>query len=346
MNEPVTETALTAAKIDKLSKEMVYTPFGADAEIVLSIALVRNTLAVKTKKGCLPSDTDCIKYMLMAKSRALNPFEGDCFLIGYDTQDGPQFSIITAHQAFMKRAEQHKDYDGMESGVVVRDKNSKAILELQTDFLLPEHELIGGWAKVHHKTKRFPTYRKVNLTTFKKSFGCWVNNSAGMIVKCAEADALRSAFPTKLGGMYLREELEAQPAADTPAPTAPSAPPPMFNMPEPQKTLPAAAAPSAQFQQAEPEEEPQPEPEESDEVPGLEPAVLPSQGKTFEQLVALIHQRLKEDDVTNDQLVAYCKIEKLCGNKVESFEQMADSKLRTVVDTWPTILPGIKEIVV
>jgi FtsZ-interacting cell division protein ZipA len=27
-----------------------------------------------------------------------------------------------------------------------------------------------------------------------------------MIVKCAEADALRSSFPTKLGGLYLKEE--------------------------------------------------------------------------------------------------------------------------------------------
>ena len=30
-----------------------------------------------------------------------------------------------------------------------------------------------------------------------------------MIVKCAEADALRSSFPTMLGGLYLKEEIES-----------------------------------------------------------------------------------------------------------------------------------------
>jgi hypothetical protein len=29
-----------------------------------------------------------------------------------------------------------------------------------------------------------------------------------MIVKCAEADALRSSFPTMLGGLYMREEVD------------------------------------------------------------------------------------------------------------------------------------------
>ncbi len=49
--------------------------------------------------------------------------------------------------------------------------------------------------------------RKVRLDRFYKPFGVWLDDAAGMICKCAEADALRSSFPTMLGGLYMREEL-------------------------------------------------------------------------------------------------------------------------------------------
>ena len=52
--------------------------------------------------------------------------------------------------------------------------------------------------------------REAFLHAGGKSFGyipCLNDDPAGMIVKCAEADALRSAFPTMLGGCYTEEEM-------------------------------------------------------------------------------------------------------------------------------------------
>ncbi len=49
--------------------------------------------------------------------------------------------------------------------------------------------------------------KRLKLATFAKSTPIWQANPGGMITKCAEADALRSSFPTSLGGMYLREEM-------------------------------------------------------------------------------------------------------------------------------------------
>lgn len=192
--------------------EMEYTPFGAEDPIKLSVQIIQKFIAVPTKSGATCSDADAIKFMMMCRSRRLNPFEGDAFLIGFDGHDGPKFTLITAHQAFLKRAEVHPEYDGMESGVLVRNKDGQ-LQELQGDFSDEGQAVVGGWARVHFKNRKHPMYKKVKLSTFQQGYGRWKIDPAGMIVKCAEADALRSSFPTMMGGMYLREEVELLPSA-------------------------------------------------------------------------------------------------------------------------------------
>ncbi len=190
---------------------MEFVPFGSEDKIRLSINMVRHLIAVPSKSGALPTDNECTKFLMMCSARRLNPFEQDAFLIGYDTKDGPKFSMITAHQAFLKRAELNKEYNGMESGVMVM--RNEILMELPGDFMLPSDILVGGWSKVHFKTRQFPMHKRTNLSTFNKGVSQWAANPAGMIVKCSEADALRSAFPTMLGGLYVREEINTESAA-------------------------------------------------------------------------------------------------------------------------------------
>lgn len=221
------QTAMTKPVESKFTE---FVPFGSQDKIKLSIEMVKNLIAVKTKSGKTCSDTDAIKFIAMCSARRLNPFEGDSFLIGYDGKDGPAFSLITAHQAFLKRAELHPEYNGMKSGVIV--KRDDAVLDLEGDFYLEGDVILGGWATVHFKTREHPMHKRVRLQRFKKSWGLWVEDPAGMIVKCAEADALRSSFPTMLGGLYLREESQlpteskvTKPIFSTPAPHGLQAPP-------------------------------------------------------------------------------------------------------------------------
>jgi len=186
---------------------MEFVPFGAADKIKLSVAIVQNIIAVPTKSGKTCSERDAMKFMMLCQAQRLNPFAGDSFLVGYDGQNGPTFSLITAHQAFLKRAESSPDYDGMTSGILVN--NDGTIEEREGDFHLPDEDVVGGWAKVFNKKRSHPTYRKIRMARFNKGFAQWKEDPAGMIVKCAEADALRSTFPTLLGGLYLREEKEA-----------------------------------------------------------------------------------------------------------------------------------------
>lgn len=184
-----------------------YIPFGADQAIKLSVKIVQNMLCKPTRSGAIVDETQAMRFIMMCKARKLNPFEGDAFLVGYDTKDGPDFSIITAHQAFLKRAEIHPEYDGMESGVIVLSKDGKDLIDREGDFFLEGETLLGGWAIVFFKNRKHPTKRRLKLSARQKNTSIWSNDAAGMIVKCAEADALRSSFPTLLGSLYVQEEL-------------------------------------------------------------------------------------------------------------------------------------------
>jgi phage recombination protein Bet len=195
----------TEAKTETKLEIVEFVPFGTKDKVRLSIEIVKRLIAVKTRSGKNCSDEDAIRFMMMCQARKLNPFEGDAFLIGYDSQTGiPSFSLITAHQAFLKRAELHPEFDGMESGtIVLRDSN---ITELLGDWHMPNDKILGGWATVYFKGRSHPMKKRLRLERFNKNYGIWKDDPAGMIVKCAEADALRSSFPTMLGGMYTAEE--------------------------------------------------------------------------------------------------------------------------------------------
>ncbi len=193
-----------ADKENKETRLIEFVPFGAKEKISLSIELVKRLIAVKTKSGKTCTNEDAFKFMLMCQARKLNPFEGDAYLIGYDSQSGPTFSLITAHQAFLKRAELHPEFDGMESGTIVMRQGN--VVDLVGDWHMQNDNILGGWATVFFKNRKHAMTKRVRLSRFNKNYGIWRDDPAGMIVKCAEADALRSSFPTMLGGMFISEE--------------------------------------------------------------------------------------------------------------------------------------------
>jgi phage recombination protein Bet len=188
-----------------LDKAIEYTPFLSEQAIMLTPRMVIRFMCKPTKSGKRATMEQALHFCMLCKARGLNPWEGDAFIVGYDTKDGPEFSLLTAHQAFLKRAEVHPEYDGMQSGVIVQ--RGAEVLEMEGDFFLDGDVLLGGWARVLFKNRSTPVYKRLKLSTFNKGFGRWNVDPAGMIVKCAEADGLRSAFPNSLGGMYLEDEM-------------------------------------------------------------------------------------------------------------------------------------------
>ena len=190
-------------------KAVTYVPIGEKEALTLTIGQVQKILCVKTKSGKIAGPDDIIKFMMLCKASGLNPWVNDAYLVGYDTQDGPKYQLITAHQALLKRAELSSEFDGIESGVCVTMKDG-TLQERQGDLVLPGETLVGVWARVHRRDRKIPSYDSLSLKTFSTGKSRWSADPSGMIVKCAEASALRKAFPSTLAQMYCKEEMDRQ----------------------------------------------------------------------------------------------------------------------------------------
>jgi phage recombination protein Bet len=191
-----------------------FVAFGGTDRVKLNVQIVQNLIATKTKSGKTCSTTDAMKFIALCRAQRLNPFTNDAFLVGYDKYDKasgtttPVFSLITAHVAFLKRAESSPEFEGMESGIILMGEDGN-VKEREGDFRLPDEKVVGGWAKVYRKGRR-PTYRRLSIAAMKPAYDTpfWSEEKApGQIVKSAEADALRSTFPTLLGGLYSQGEI-------------------------------------------------------------------------------------------------------------------------------------------
>lgn len=187
-------------------KAIMFIPLGEKEAISLTISQVKRFLCVPTRSGQLPSDEQVVKFMMLCKAQSLNPWVNDAYLVGYDSKDGPSFSLITSHQAMLKRAEASEDFNGIESGVVVQSNGQTT--ERPGKIVFEGEKLVGGWSRVHRKDRSVPTYDSVALATYNTNRSRWAADPAGMIVKVAEAAALRKTYPSNLADLYCKEEMQ------------------------------------------------------------------------------------------------------------------------------------------
>lgn len=196
------------AKVEKAGFNVNYVPFGEREAITLTIDRVRQFLCTPTRSGQLPSDADVVRFAMLCKAQGLNPWVNDAYCVGYDTQDGAKFNLITSHQAFLKRAEASPQYDGMRSGVVVQVGDGEPI-KREGDLVYKGETLVGGWAEVYRKDRLVPSSDALSLAVFSTGRSRWKDDPAGQICKCAEASAVRKAYPSSLSGLRCREEMDA-----------------------------------------------------------------------------------------------------------------------------------------
>jgi phage recombination protein Bet len=185
-----------------------YTPFGEKNEISLSVNDVTNFIAAKTKSGKVATAKDIILFMKLCQANGLNPWVRDAYLVGYDGNDGPTFTMITAHQSLLNRAELSSEFDGMESGVVIVRNGESEPQQRAGTIVLPGETIVGGWAIVYRRDRSRPICSTVLFSTYTTGMSRWKADPSGMIVKVAQGSALRQAFPSTLAQCYLREEFE------------------------------------------------------------------------------------------------------------------------------------------
>ena len=154
----------------------------------------------------------------LCKVRKLNPFLREAYLIKY--KEGTPAQLVVGKDAILKRAVLNPNYDGIESGIIIK-KEDGTIEERQGTFKLEEEQLVGGWARVFRKDWTHPTYSSVSFNEVAQKTGQgqlnsnWANKGATMVEKVAKVRALRETFVEDLSGMYEAEEVEQELPVDT-----------------------------------------------------------------------------------------------------------------------------------
>lgn len=168
-------------------------------EVNLSFQIVRNYL---TRGNAQVTDAEVIQFICICKANSLNPFVGECWLVKFQ---GSPASMITARDAFLKRAESSPNFEGFQSGIIIlRDGK---VIEEEGSFFLPGDQLVGGWCRAHRSDRKFPYVAKVRLAEYNKGKSTWATMPGTMIQKVAEAQCLRKAFPMQTAGLYTPEEM-------------------------------------------------------------------------------------------------------------------------------------------
>lgn len=186
----------TPAVAEKERGKITYQVAGQD--VTLSNNIVRDYL---TKGNGSVTDQDIVQFISICKFNQLNPFLNEAYLIKYGSQPA---QMVVSKEALMKRADACESYEGIQSGIIVISGGQ--IEEREGCFYTSKEELVGGWAKVYRKDRKFPIVAKVNLAEYDKKQSIWTEKKSTMIAKIAKVQALREAFPAQIGAMYTSEE--------------------------------------------------------------------------------------------------------------------------------------------
>lgn len=187
-----------SAEIKQATDKGLITYNVAGQEVKLSFDIVKNFL---TKGSGSVTDQDLVQFISICKYNQLNPFLNEAYLVKFGTAPA---QMIVSKEALMKRADECKEYKGIQAGIIVLRNNET--IELEGAFYLSTDKLIGGWAKVYRSDRDFPIIAKVRLEEYDKKQSSWKEMASTMIAKVAKVQALREAFPAQLGAMYTQEE--------------------------------------------------------------------------------------------------------------------------------------------
>lgn len=151
------------------------------------------------------TDQEVVMFLQLAKYQKLNPFLKEVYLVKFK---GKPAQNIVSKEAFMKRAENHPQYNGLKAGIIVQ--RGEELKKLPGAVSLPTDKLIGGWAEVYRKDRPSPTEVEIELREFSKGQATWNQMPKTMIRKSAIVNALREAFPETLGAMYTEDDQTAK----------------------------------------------------------------------------------------------------------------------------------------
>ena len=170
-------------------------------EITITLEDIRNYFCPNA------TDKECVLFGQLCQANGLNPWLREAYLIKYDKNAAA--AMVTGKDAYMRRANEHPEFDGLEAGITVLVTETGSIEQREGAAFYPDlgEQLIGGWAKVYRRDRSRPSYEEVSLKEYDKGQSKWKESPATMIRKVALVHALREAFPNNIRGMYDVDEV-------------------------------------------------------------------------------------------------------------------------------------------
>lgn len=154
------------------------------------VDLIKNTVA----RGA--SDDELKLFLYQCQKTGLDPLAKQIYFRKRRTKNGDVVSIETAIDGYRLIADRTKKYAGNDDPIFDDDANPrKATVSV--------YKLIGGVRCPFTATARWDQYYPGDTQGFM-----WRKMPHLMLGKCAEALALRKAFPAELSGVYVAEEME------------------------------------------------------------------------------------------------------------------------------------------
>ena len=111
-----------------------YTDTVTGAEVELSVKLIQDTMCKNA------TDREALMFLELCRHQGLNPWVRDAYLIKYGKDS--EATMVTGKDAFMKRADKHPHFDGIESGVIVQKGDH--IENRVGTLVLDGEKLVGG----------------------------------------------------------------------------------------------------------------------------------------------------------------------------------------------------------
>ena len=187
-----------------MANELTYTAGGQ--EVKLSPDSVSQFV---TKGNGKITREEAYNFIQLCRYAELNPFLNEAYIVKFGNQPA---QMITGKEAFMKRAERQKSYNGFKAGIVVFNGKGEIEEREGTIIIDGKEQLLGGWAIVYRKDRDNEYKVTINFDEFakRKNNGelqsTWQSMPANMIRKSALVNALREAYPDQLGAMYTEDE--------------------------------------------------------------------------------------------------------------------------------------------
>jgi phage recombination protein Bet len=166
------------------------------------------------RKAVAPGATDdeFKTFMYLCKTYDLDPLKKEIYFIKY----GSKTTILTSRDGYLKIANLNENFDGIESDLVYqgdvltkRDDGSLHIAYGQEHLTFDKSKLTGAFCSVFRKDREKATTVFVSIKEYyKKEAPIWQQYTNAMILKVAEAMALKRAFA--ISGLTTKEEVEGK----------------------------------------------------------------------------------------------------------------------------------------